>query len=97
MPPRVDPPIVDRDDVWMVERLGAAGLSQESLKQRGVLCERARENFESDLLIGVGMNCPEYRAHSADAQRLENSVAPNPRLGSRGSHRLGRRNRLVHQ
>ena len=33
VPPRVDPSIVDRHDVRVLERLGAAGLSQESLKQ----------------------------------------------------------------
>ena len=43
VPARVDPSIVDRHDVRVLERLGAAGLSQETLKQGRVLGQRARQ------------------------------------------------------
>ena len=46
----IDPAIVDRHDVWMLERFGAPGLPHETLQQSRVPRQRAGQNLERDLV-----------------------------------------------
>ncbi len=90
MPPLVEPPVVDRDDVRVVQRLGALGLADEPLEERRVLGQGPGQDLDRDDVAGFLVDGPEDVAHPARAQRLDQEIAPEPG----GGLGFGARNRL---
>ena len=97
MPTLIDPPIEDRHDIGMLEGLGTACLTQETLEERGVAGEAPDQDLDGDLMAGLLMDGPVDRAHAATAQRLEDAIAPDPLDASGVVQRLGSRIRLIHR
>src|SRR5262249_16888175 len=83
-----DAAVIDRDDIWMLKRLGAFRLADEALKQGDVLRERARQNLDRDHVARLDVNRLEDRAHSPGAKRMKDLVTANPGQGPRGSGRV---------
>ena len=63
MTPLVNPPIIDRRDVRVLERLGAAGLSQEALENHRISRMVRRQDLERNFVPGSLVNGPIDRAH----------------------------------
>ncbi len=59
--------VVDRDDVWVVERGDRASFLLESRSRAGVVLPLRGQDFDGDLALQLGVASPIDLAHPADA------------------------------
>ena len=75
MPALVEPAVVDRHDVRVLERLGVLGLAEEPLEQGRVLGQRPGQDLDGDLVPRLHVDGAEDRAHPARPEGLDQAVA----------------------
>ena len=68
--------IVDRENIWMIQRRHCARLLLESTQSIRIACERFRQNFDRHLAPQARIFRSVHLAHSACTQRRLDFVRP---------------------
>ena len=82
---------VERHDAWMTQLGQSFGLAGETFRERGVVPDAGRENFQRDKAVELFLARLVNRAHAAFADQFENLQLREQRREFRDGRRIERR------
>ena len=69
------PPVIDANDVWMVEVCGSLGFTTEALNKVRIVCELGEQHLERDLAAEQAVTCEVDVGHPASGDMAQQFVS----------------------